>query len=44
MEVGRTPIQINMTMTQMKLRSDASAVNCELNEFRVETDELDAHN
>jgi hypothetical protein len=35
MEVGRTPIQINMTVTQMQLRTDASAVNCKLNKFRV---------
>jgi hypothetical protein len=45
MEVGRTPIQTNMTMTQMQLSTDASAANCELNEFKVgETDKLDAHN
>jgi hypothetical protein len=35
MEVGRTPIQINMMMTQMQLRDDASAANCKLNEFKV---------
>jgi hypothetical protein len=35
MEVGRTAIQINMMMTQMQLRDDASAANCKLDEFRV---------
>jgi hypothetical protein len=35
MEVGRTPIQINMTVTQMQLRKDALAANCKLIEFRV---------
>jgi hypothetical protein len=35
MEVRRTPNQITIVMTQMQLRSDASAVNCKLNEFRV---------
>ena len=45
MEVRRTPIQINITMTQMQLRVDASAANCKSNEFREsETGKLDAYN
>jgi hypothetical protein len=42
-EAGRTPIQINMVMTQVKLKHDASAVNCKLDELELETDKLNAH-
>ena len=35
MDAGRTPIQINMMMSEKKLRNDASAASCKLNEFRV---------
>ena len=35
MEVGHTPIQINMMMIQMQLRVDASAANCKLGEIII---------
>ena len=43
MEVGHTPVQINMTVIQMQLRTDASASNCKRMSSGSETDELDAH-
>ena len=35
MEVGHTPIQINVITTQIQLMVDASDPNCKLNESRI---------
>jgi hypothetical protein len=32
-----------MTMTQVKLKNDASAANCKLDELELGIDKLDAH-
>jgi hypothetical protein len=43
MKVGRTPIQIYVMMTQMQLKVDVPAENCNRMSSESET-ELDAHN
>ena len=40
-EIEHTPIQKNMTTTLMELMSDASAINCKLDECETETDGIE---